>query len=392
MEIRDTTGVSDPAYLAALEEAVEQDPAFVRAWAEMAGVLSLGNFSKQDPDSIQRIEEILIRIQQHAPQSADLLIAQGYYSYYILKDYKEAHQLIKLAQNLRPSDERVIELKAHIERRMGEYATRIDSIRLAKSLDPRNPHWTKLLIRNLVFSHQYALAETEIERSIIQDIELSELQLSLNLQNNWDPDSWVESLDKLQKEYGVSAHTDFLWDARIAARQFTEAENLLKNVQDQYQHQDFQDLTIHFNFPVSQIITFWFLGDSDQLVPLLDRTRHQLEQQRNSEGDFRYPDQYLIMAFISAAEGDTEEASRLTRSWLRAVAPDLANLNGTRHFACRVLGLAAASSEAVECIHTGLSEPSYIMPFIEPNLPYYDAIRDTPEFTALLAQIQKRPD
>ena len=122
--------------------------------------------------------------------------------------------------------------------------------------------------------------------------------------------------------------------------------------------------------------------------PLLARARHHLEQQRDSEGNFQYVDQYLIMAFINAAAGDKEEVSRLVRSWQRAASPDLAVFYGHRHFACRALGLAAASSEAVECIRTGLSEPSYILPFIEPNLPYYDAIRDTPEFIGLLAEIK----
>jgi len=52
------------------------------------------NIARQDPDSIQRLEEILAQIRALAPQSAEYLIAQAYYTYYILKDYPRAYELI----------------------------------------------------------------------------------------------------------------------------------------------------------------------------------------------------------------------------------------------------------------------------------------------------------
>ena len=50
--------------------------------------------------------------------------------------------------------------------------------------------------------------------------------------------------------------------------------------------------------------------------------------------------------------------------------------------------MAAATAAAVQCIRTGLVEPSLVMPFMEPYLPYYDSIRDEAEFVDLLADIQ----
>jgi len=51
--------------------------------------------------------------------------------------------------------------------------------------------------------------------------------------------------------------------------------------------------------------------------------------------------------------------------------------------------MAAATTAAVQCIRTGLLEPSLVMPFMEPYLPYYDSIREHPEFVSLLAEIQE---
>jgi hypothetical protein len=49
--------------------------------------------------------------------------------------------------------------------------------------------------------------------------------------------------------------------------------------------------------------------------------------------------------------------------------------------------MAGATAAAVECIRTGLAEPSMVMPFLEPFLPYYDSIRDEPEFVELLVDL-----
>ena len=94
------------------------------------------------------------------------------------------------------------------------------------------------------------------------------------------------------------------------------------------------------------------------------------------------------MAFVTGAEGNTEETERLVRIWLREATRDLAELAGRRHYACRALGMDAAVSAAVECVRSGLAEPSFVMPFVEPFLPYYDSIRNDPEFVEFLAEIQ----
>ena len=57
---------------------------------------------------------------------------------------------------------------------------------------------------------------------------------------------------------------------------------------------------------------------------------------------------------------------------------------------CQTLGMAGAAALAVECIRTGLAEPSWVMPFFEPYLPYYDPIRDGPLFVELLADLERK--
>jgi hypothetical protein len=51
--------------------------------------------------------------------------------------------------------------------------------------------------------------------------------------------------------------------------------------------------------------------------------------------------------------------------------------------------VAGAADAAVQCIRDGLEEPSYVMPFLEPQLPFYDPIRDEPVFVELTEELSR---
>ena len=137
-----------------------------------------------------------------------------------------------------------------------------------------------------------------------------------------------------------------------------------------------------------QIITYWLLQNTDRLDQLLIEARNKLDTARDSDGNYIDKNQNLTEAFVSAAEGNRQETERLVRAWMRHAGEDLAELATKRHFSCRALGMAGATAAAIECIRTSLVEPSYVMPFQEPFLPYYDLIREQPEFLSMLAEIQ----
>lgn len=77
---------------------------------------------------------------------------------------------------------------------------------------------------------------------------------------------------------------------------------------------------------------------------------------------------------------------RLVRAWFREAAQDLVERAVKRHHACRALGMAGVAPAAVDRLRSTFAEPSLAHPFIEPSLPFYDAIRDDPPYSALLAE------
>jgi TolB-like protein/Tfp pilus assembly protein PilF len=388
LEIRDSSTITDwiPPFRQALEEAVALDPSFTRAWANLAGLLSFESFSGEDPESMQRAEQILEKIRTLAPKSTDYLMAQAYYTYYILKNYDRAEQLISQAQDMSPSDARLVELKSWIQRRQGNFEGMVESERLARKLDPRNPRWTSGLIQKLIVSHRYDDARMEIENSTFQIYDVSYWDSVLRLREHRDLGRWVEALAAIQKDFeGVADPVD-LWRARIAIRDYAAAEKLLSAMREPGETGS-DKLGILSVEEWNQIVTYWFMQRSERLVEVLAEARTIIDEGRNSNGDFRHWSANLDMALVTAAEGDTEETERLIRRWRRGATGDLAELVGTRHHTCQVLGMAGATAAAVECIRTGLAEPSMVMPFLEPFLPYYDSIRDEPEFVELLVDL-----
>lgn len=374
-------------YLEALEEAVTLDPAFTRAWAELAGHLSYNNYwGEPVPEEIRRAEEILDVIRDLAPNSADFLIAQAFYTYYTLKDFDQAFVIISQAQEKAPSEPRILELKSWIQRRQGNFDDRNETIRLARKLDPRNSRLSYALVTNLMMTHNYDEAMQELEDHPFEGWDFSYSRSLLQLREHRDFDRWADELAALDKEFEGETNPWTLWQEYIAVRNYAAADDQLDLLRllDESRETPRGGLS---SWDAGRIVTHMLLGQDEMLEEVVAELRPELEQSRNSDGAFDEVFLYMDMALLATTEGKVEETARLIRQWRRRAAGDAADLAMSWTYACQVLGLVGAAAEAVECIRTGLVEPSNVHPFYEPYQPYYDPIREEPEFIELLEEV-----
>jgi TolB-like protein/DNA-binding winged helix-turn-helix (wHTH) protein len=396
MEIRKTRTIAAPEYIAALERAVSLDPAFVRAWSELAGSLSFANIGSRDPESMLRLEETLERIRALAPKSSDYLIAQAYYTYYVLKDYRRSLALISRARTLRPSDVQVLELQSWIQRRLFDYPSMIDTIRRASDLDPGSAYQTLRLATNLTLAHRYDDAVEVIDNSRVDSFEIALLGNLLRVRDHGEPGRLPGDIRELEREYGEKAIPIRLWEAHIAARDFSGAIALLDGFENAglYQEEGLtRDSWSFLTLPdpyLAGILTRHLAGDFAAPPEALQALHETLVRSRDS-GDLRQEsDFHLSMAMVSAVQGRRAETARWIRTWMREARTDPPELVNQREYACRALGLAGVLAATLDCLRSALVEPSKIMPFLEPHLPYYDTIRDKPDFRTFVAELESQ--
>ncbi len=233
-------------------------------------------------------------------------------------------------------------------------------------------------------AHHYDEAGVEINDSAFQDYTLLYWNSVLQLKEHGNFGRWAEAVSAIQREFSNVEDPYKLWEARIANKEYEAAEELA-HIMLERRDDGSRTPELFSNKVRTQIITYWFMQRNNRLAELLIEARPGLEEILKAEGDFARSNIILDLALVTAAEGNTAETERLIRRWERKVAEDLAEMFGSRHRSCRILGMASSTQAAVECIKTGLEEPSLVMPFMEPYLPYYDSMRDDPEFVELLA-------
>ena len=386
VEIRNTQRVwKNEEYGKALESAIELDPLFTRAMAELVGHYTFTNFFHQeDTTSTPKAEALLERIRTLAPNSADHLMAKFYYTYYALKDYPTAYELIKQAESLRPSDVRLLEIMTYIQRRLGVFDERVETVRKLIELDPLNSLRQAALVWNLGWMHRYDEALAASHATDAESYQLSHWRSLLELREHRDIDQWLVDMESIHQRYAGEAEQMPLWEARIAARDFSGAEQLLPGLRS-----NGSEIGVYMSEQeVASIITAWSLGDDETLAAILPVKRAFLEQSRGDDGEFINYGTNLEVALIAAAEGKTEEAERRVRMVLREARKDMTAQTAMLANACQVLGMSGAAAAAVDCLRTAFSVPSTAHPFLEPYLPYYDPIRDDPAFIELLAEIE----
>ena len=369
------------AYRDLLRKAATLDPTYTRPWAELVGSLTLSASGRDDPAAMAEAEQALAHIQSVAPGSADALIAQAYYTYYVIKDYELAHDIATQAQTLAPSDPRLAAMKSWIERRLGDFDAQIETLRLARKLDPRNEWRTDTLMWNLTLAHRYDEAWAELQAIDNPGYRAAFLGVWLRVREHRDLGRLAEEMDALFEEYGEAMALEDRLYARVVNREFEVAQTLLNEMPVPEKGRGWRTVIIPDN-TLYEMELRWFLGQDDLLAPLVSDTRARLAEYV-PDGSVKDSRVLLLTAMLAALEGDIEETERLIRRWNRLESTDWPERVHNRDWSCQILGMAGAAESAVECIRTGLEQPSRIMPYLEPLLPYYDPVRGDPAFVAL---------
>src|SRR6266436_5952751 len=124
-----------------LKEAVRIDPKFALDWSLLSSVDSAGYLTNTLPrttaldDEARTAAETALKLQ---PNLGEAVSAKAFYHYVFLKDYNTALRYFEQAARLLPSDSRIPEALAFVERRRGRWEQSEAYFNRAERLDPRN--------------------------------------------------------------------------------------------------------------------------------------------------------------------------------------------------------------------------------------------------------------
>lgn len=367
-----------------LRQAVDLDPGFVRAAAELVGIMSIQNFSFPDSEDIANIERLLASIRETAPNSPEYLFAQSYYTYYIVGDYETADRLISLARELAPSDTRLIEVQSWIKRRRDQLESYVELTRTAMELEPNNPEWPKQLSWRLGIMHRFDEALAVARKIENPDPVTQQLISMLELKQHKSLMRYRNELEQLYRGLGPSsdpaAQVRFsLWEARLAVRDVVAAEEIIRQAEAELAVSGIDSFSA-YNAMLNILLHYIAVGDEAGRTQAATRFRRMMQEQGEAIDELYVLPRLLIM-IAENNEAKAREAIMELREMMRN---DVANRIGYSDILCSAFAMTNRATETVDCLRDAMSRPSSVRIFIEPLLPYYDRVRDTPEFQLLL--------
>jgi serine/threonine protein kinase/predicted Zn-dependent protease len=145
-EARSASGNLSSSHLSAeagsfYERAVRLDPNFAIAWARLSRAEAIHYFVRNDPNSAasgDAAKRALQNAQRLDPNSAETLLALGYYQYRVLRDFGSAKTTFSRVSEMLPGSSEVALALGRVFRLEGQWNQSVAYFRQALDLDPRN--------------------------------------------------------------------------------------------------------------------------------------------------------------------------------------------------------------------------------------------------------------
>lgn len=149
------------------EQAVEADPSFAEAWAELSQVHSYLAFNTDR--SSKRKEQARGAMERAVSLGPDLVatrLAQAYFSYRCLEDYGTALEHLTAAARMAPNLAEIFEMRGLLLRRTGHLSEAIEDLKRASALNPRTANLVWTIAETYGALRNYEKADAYFEQAI----------------------------------------------------------------------------------------------------------------------------------------------------------------------------------------------------------------------------------
>jgi TolB-like protein len=374
-------------------QAVEQDPKFALAWAQLSTSESLLAWFGGGGVNVEQLTKQARADAEHAlalaPDEPASQIALGYSDYYGRNDYVGALKAFAAARALRPNDADALVATAYVLRRQNRFEAAIASMQQAFTFDPRNSSFAFELGVTSMMANRYPAAEAWFQRALAVDPD------NLNAQVAYADAILFTSGEVSRALAAAAGDAPALKLHRVTLltyqRQYNQALELLDGVPDT--PGNFQPGR-GVSKALLQANLYRRLGDGTRARPLFEQAlvavRPQLEVQQSIE-------LAQVWQKIADAELGLGETAQALDAIVRA--QTIITETGNK-------GYSPVHMEASAALYAGAGRPDLAVPLLAKALatpgvgstyspvllwldPAWDPIRQDPRFQVLLKQYAK---
>jgi len=369
-----------------LEKATNLDPKFAEAFAMLGGVENWIYHSFEPlPARAEKARVAIARALELQPNLCWGHYSQGFYYYYIDRNYERALNEFAIAQKCLPNSSDIYLARGAIERRQGKWAESTASLEKAVSLDPKNAWVLQNLANNYMATKNYDLAEKTLDRAIEAapetfgargekakvaiagrgDLSVAEKMLS-EVPPGVDPEGVI-----------TMSRVSIL----MLQRKFAEALPIVERWPEEVIH---GDGTAPKPKASLEGLLYFLKGDKAKAQPLLEKARLMAEQfLREGPND---ASRHLELAFILVGLDRKAEAIAEARRAAELVPESKDAFEGPEVTVAvaQIYSLAGDRDQALQLLDRSLNTPNGITVPILKMDPVWDPLRSDPRFQALL--------
>ncbi len=378
-------GKANPPGIRMLERAVELDPGFAAAWADIARVRLLQAWATMDKDARASGISALDRATELAPAAFETQMARAEYHRRVTQDLDAALEALRAAEAVRPNDADLLMSRGITLRIAGRWDEALATFERAARLDPLNADVARDLGATSHWLGRFADAERYYDRAI-----------ALSPSN---PRFYAEKFDFLLTALGDTARARALADTVGASGLVDRYPSRYAGwlAQLDYVRRDYEtarDVIISQRVPRGYALltsVYYATNDRERLLGLADSLRivrqGQLDEALKAEAPptviaFSHANLGIQYSYLGQREAAIREAEQATETF--AASTDAINYPRLLFSVALIYVRTGDHDRAIDLLETTLSAPH---PWTAAWLaldPDYDPLRGHPRFQALL--------
>ncbi len=370
-------------------QAVELDPQFAEAYAQLAGTHAAIYWEYYDhtPERTEKSRVAAEKALQIAPNLPDAHMAMGWYLYHCRLDYENALREFNIGLETQPDNVDLLMGVASIDRRQGKFESAIEHFNRVIEIDPRSPLWLAEVAATYLPLRRYEEAERFLNRGITIAPDVAENYYTKGfLYAMWDGNisKAREAFDQARQRKVGEFDAAFLY--------FTLMIDMLdgkyQQVIDRLESSAVKVFDYQYWYVPKELVmgrTHDLLGRSGQGRRYYEAARQILEREAREHPDDARIHSSLGIAYASL--GRKEDALREGQRGMDLLPISKDALVGPRRLRdfAEIQTIVGEHDAAIDNLKTLLSIPSHVsVPWLRID-PVWNPLRANPRFQKLLA-------